>query len=68
MPSISVIIPTRNELEYIDRCLESVRSAQLGNATVEVLIVDGMSEDGTRERLFEWSRKWPNVRILDNHS
>ena len=66
MPSISVIIPTRNELEYIDRCLESVRSAQLGNATVEVLIVDGMSEDGTRERLFEWSRKWPNVRILDN--
>jgi glycosyltransferase involved in cell wall biosynthesis len=33
---------------------------------MEVLVVDGMSEDGTRERLADWCRKHPALRVLDN--
>lgn len=33
---------------------------------MEVLVVDGMSDDGTREILNDWCRRKPNLRVLDN--
>jgi rSAM/selenodomain-associated transferase 2 len=42
--SISIIIPTLNEAEYLPRTLASIRRS--GNA--QVLVVDGGSTDGTR--------------------
>jgi succinoglycan biosynthesis protein ExoA len=33
---------------------------------MEVLVVDGMSDDGTREKLEAWCRRQPGVRVLDN--
>jgi glycosyltransferase involved in cell wall biosynthesis len=34
--------------------------------SVEVLVVDGMSDDGTREVLRGYAQRWPSVRWLDN--
>jgi hypothetical protein len=42
--SISVVIPTRNECDRIERCIQSVQSCR---DVTEVLVVDGDSEDGT---------------------
>jgi glycosyltransferase involved in cell wall biosynthesis len=33
---------------------------------VEVIVVDGMSDDGTRQILDNWARREPNLRILNN--
>jgi succinoglycan biosynthesis protein ExoA len=48
-PIISVIIPIRNEAQYIRLCLNSVICQDYPADLLEVLVVDGMSDDGTRE-------------------
>ncbi len=49
--AVSVVIPVRNESRYIERCLSAVMNQDCPSRLVEVLIVDGMSEDGTRDMI-----------------
>jgi glycosyltransferase involved in cell wall biosynthesis len=65
-PTISVIIPTRNETRFIDRCLRSIFASDAVPGGMEVIVVDGMSEDDTRRILADWARRQPNLRVLDN--
>jgi glycosyltransferase involved in cell wall biosynthesis len=65
-PTVSVIIPVRNEARFLDRCLHSVFDADPVPGGMEVVVVDGMSEDGTREILADWARRQPGLRVLDN--
>lgn len=65
-PVISVIIPVLNEVRFIDRCLCSIFAAEPVAGGTEVLAVDGMSEDGTRQILADWSRRYPNLHVLNN--
>lgn len=48
-PFVSVIMPIRNEGRYIDRCLRSVLCQDYPHERMEVLLVDGMSDDNTRQ-------------------
>lgn len=50
-PKVSVIIPCRNEAQFIDQCLESVLASEYPPARLEVIVADGMSSDGTRQQL-----------------
>ncbi|MGO8930983.1 MAG: glycosyltransferase family 2 protein [Limisphaerales bacterium] len=50
-PLVSVIIPCRNEAECIEGCLASVLAQEEPAGGFEVIIADGMSEDGTREAI-----------------
>jgi len=43
---VSVIIPARNEESFIGKCLDSVIAQDYPKDKLEVLVVDGMSEDG----------------------
>jgi len=45
--TVSVVVPTLNEAGNIAACLDSVR--EQGIAGVDIIVVDGGSEDGTRE-------------------
>ncbi len=63
---ISVIIPCRNEEKYIKRCLDSVLKNDYPKDKMEVLVIDGMSEDKTREIIKEYSEKHPFIKILEN--
>lgn len=65
---VSVVIPIRNEARYIDRCLDSVLSQECEGLTVEVLLVDGLSDDGTREAILRRATIDSRVRLLDNHA
>ena len=65
-PLVSVIIPARNEASFMDQCLRSVFSADPVAGGFEVLVVDGMSMDGTRQILADWCQKQNNLRVLDN--
>ncbi len=60
-PTVSVIIPTYQESAAIDRCLEAVADQTYRNV-VEVLVVDGRSEDDTRAR----AAAHRGVYVLDN--
>jgi succinoglycan biosynthesis protein ExoA len=46
-----VIIPCRNEADCLESCLSSVLAQQPPDGGFEVLVADGMSDDGTREIL-----------------
>ena len=47
-PTVSIIVPCRNEAGWIARCLESIFRNDYAQDRLEVLVVDGMSNDGTR--------------------
>lgn len=61
----SVIIPTRNEAEGIEPCLQSVLAA--GGADVEVIVVDGGSTDGTLEILRRYAASG-RVRLISENA
>ncbi len=65
-PLVSIIVPCRNERRYIAACLESIRMNDYPADSVEVVVVDGASDDGTRDVLRDYVQNWPRVRWLDN--
>jgi len=62
----SVIIPCRNEKKFINRCLDSVILQDFPEEELEVLVIDGMSEDGTRAILKKYQKEYSFIKILDN--
>ncbi|MBA1420208.1 MAG: glycosyltransferase family 2 protein [Epsilonproteobacteria bacterium] len=65
-PLISIIIPTFNEEKYIAVCLDSILEADYAQEKMEVFVVDGMSEDSTREIVQEYHRKYPFIHVVVN--
>lgn len=63
---ISIVIPCRNEAKYIQTVMGSALNQQLGNYVSEVLVVDGMSDDGTREIIRDFAKNNPIIKFLDN--
>jgi glycosyltransferase involved in cell wall biosynthesis len=63
---VSIIIPCRNEEEHIAACLDSVSGFDYPKDRLEVLLVDGMSEDRTREIIAGYAKKHDFIRMLDN--
>jgi glycosyltransferase involved in cell wall biosynthesis len=65
--TVSVILPVRNEEKYISFCLDSILAQDYPSDLVEILVVDGMSDDGTRGILETYASKHKNIKIIDNH-
>jgi succinoglycan biosynthesis protein ExoA len=63
---ISIVVPCRNEAKYIRKLLDSVIAQDLEGLDWELLIADGMSNDGTREILAEYHERLPQIRLIDN--
>lgn len=68
LPSISVIMPVRNEGAMIDVSLGSVIRQDYPADKVQVLVADGRSDDDTRDRIQRLKQKFQDaqVQILDN--
>src|SRR5690349_2009422 len=65
-PLVSVILPIRNEANYIARSLGAVLTQDYPADRMEVMVVDGMSTDGTREIVESMSAGSPRVQLIDN--
>lgn len=59
-------MPVRNEAAYIARSLGAVLAQDYPADRLEILVVDGMSDDGTREAVLAQAAADPRVRLLDN--
>lgn len=66
MPTVSVIIVCRNEEKYISKCLDSLILQNYPKDRLEILVVDGMSNDKTREIVQSYHGKYDHVKLLDN--
>jgi glycosyltransferase involved in cell wall biosynthesis len=58
MKKLSVIIPCYNESNTIETLLSKVDQIDIPNWTIEVVIVDDGSKDGTRDLLKKYSNKY----------
>jgi|YelNatPaOPRAMG01_1025707.scaffolds.fasta_scaffold00930_28 glycosyltransferase involved in cell wall biosynthesis len=63
---ISVIMPCREEEKYIAKALASILANDYPRERLEVLVVDGMSTDRTREIVADFARNHSCIRLLDN--
>lgn len=66
LSTVSIIIPCRNEEKYIGLCIDSIINNQLPDNKLEVIVVDGLSEDRTREIVKEYLRKFSFIKLIDN--
>ena len=64
--TIAIIIPTLNEEKFIARCLDSVIEQSYPFRDMDVMVVDGGSNDRTREIVEEYGRKYINIRFIHN--
>jgi succinoglycan biosynthesis protein ExoA len=64
---VSVVIPCYNEERFIGKALENL-AHQYDYNRYEIIVVDGMSNDRTREVVEQFKRNRPEttIRILDN--
>jgi glycosyltransferase involved in cell wall biosynthesis len=65
-PVITVVMPVRNELRFISETLGQLRDQDYPAERFEILVVDGMSDDGTRDVVARIAAKDARVRLLDN--
>ncbi len=64
---LSIIIPCRNEEIFIGECLNSILENEYPKDTIEVLVIDGLSEDKTRDIVRQYSERYSFIKLLDNH-
>lgn len=63
---LTVICPIYNEEKYIAQFLDSLLQQDYPKDDLEILLVDGMSKDRTREIVAEYTKKYPFIRLIDN--
>jgi succinoglycan biosynthesis protein ExoA len=63
---MSVLIPCRNEVRYIEGCINNVHSFYQPNGGFEVIVIDGMSTDGTREILSRLKNQFSGLVVINN--
>ena len=64
IPFVSVIVPCRNEERHLKACLDSIVATAYPHDRLEILVVDGGSQDGTRA--IAESHNGATIRVLSN--
>ena len=59
-PKVSIILPARNEEEFIGKCLDSLIEQDYTN--YEIIVVDDLSDDATGKIISEYAKK--NSKII----
>ena len=65
-PAISIVLPCRNEERYIGACLDSILATTYPLDRIELLVVDGMSEDRTGDIVAGYLGRRATIRLLEN--
>lgn len=64
--NISVVILCRDEASFIEPCVESIAAQARDFQDFEIIVVDGMSTDGTRAIVDQLARKYDFLKMVDN--
>lgn len=65
-PKVSIIVPMRNEEKFIGRLLDSILQNNYPQDKLEIVTVDGISEDNTREVVKQYAQKYSFIKLLSN--
>ena len=64
--AITAIVPCRNERDSIERCILSILGQEQCKGDIEVIVVDGLSNDGTPAILNRLAMEYPTLRVFTN--
>ncbi|NLK95028.1 MAG: glycosyltransferase family 2 protein [Clostridiales bacterium] len=64
--TVSVIIPCRNEEQFIGKCLDSFIKQNYPKELFTIIVADGMSTDNTRNIIKQYMEEYKNIRLVDN--
>ena len=63
---VSIVIPCRNEEKYIQSCIVSLLENGYPQDLLEIIVVDGMSTDKTKEKVLELKSNFEQVKWVEN--
>jgi len=63
---VSIIIPCRNEVRNIEETVHNIQLQNYPQGELDIIIVDGLSDDGTIDKINELSKQYPNLRLIEN--
>lgn len=66
LPKVTIIIPSRNEADFIERCIRSILDSDYPSDKMEVFVVDGMSTDATRSIVEQICEQDIRISLHDN--
>lgn len=66
LPFVSIIMPVRNEADFISRSLTSILNQDYPRELMEVFVLDGMSIDNTRKIVVALKEKYKCLKLIDN--
>lgn len=66
LPFVTVILPIRNEVGFINQSLSAVLDQDYPKTLTEIIVADGMSTDGTRELIKTLMETNSNLYMVDN--
>lgn len=66
VPMVSIIGPCRNEDNFIREFLDSILANDYPKNRLEILVVDGMNQDGTCNILADNAKKYGFIGFVDN--
>ncbi len=64
MAIIDIIVGVKNEEEYIERCIKSLLIQTIND--INIIVVDGLSDDGTRVIVRKLMDKDNRIKLLEN--
>ena len=63
---VSVVIPVLNEAKHVENCLNSVSAQDYPSNMMEILVIDGMSNDGTPDIIKQLCLKDERIKFFEN--
>jgi succinoglycan biosynthesis protein ExoA len=66
--TVSIVVPCRNEADHIETFLQNVICQKTDEtcSIEEIIIADGLSDDGTRERIEAYAKNHPRIILIRN--
>jgi len=65
-PAVSIIVPCRDERDHIEASVQSMLAQESVSGGMEIIVADGMSDDGTRDILRKLEKEDPRLQVVDN--
>ena len=66
LPVVSIIIPCRNEEQFIGKVIDNLLHQDYPREKMEIIFVDGRSNDGTREMIQSFTSLHSFMSLVDN--
>ncbi|MBN1479538.1 glycosyltransferase family 2 protein [candidate division KSB1 bacterium] len=65
-PLVSIVIPMLNERDAIERCINSIFAQDYPADRLEIVIVDGLSDDGSQQVVTSLMKEHHFIKLLEN--